>query len=71
MNSDAPPSPLPPLLQTPAHQQPAVNGHAPSNSSLPFDEEAKLVYGVIVSLRAMVKKLSGRLVEALIPVFSS
>ncbi|KAK8861445.1 hypothetical protein IAR55_002264 [Kwoniella newhampshirensis] len=27
---------------------------------LPFDEEAKLVYGVILSLRNMVKKLSGR-----------
>jgi len=29
-------------------------------SGLPFDEEAKLVYGVILSLRHMVKKLSGR-----------
>jgi len=27
---------------------------------LPFDEEAKLVYGVVLSLRNMVKKLSGR-----------
>jgi hypothetical protein len=27
---------------------------------LPFDEEAKLVYGVILSLRNMVKKLSGK-----------
>ncbi|WRT65570.1 uncharacterized protein IL334_002515 [Kwoniella shivajii] len=27
---------------------------------LPFDEESKLVYGVILSLRNMVKKLSGR-----------
>ncbi|OJA20870.1 hypothetical protein AZE42_02973 [Rhizopogon vesiculosus] len=33
--------------------------HARS-STLPFDEEAKLVYGVILSLRNMVKKLSGR-----------
>jgi hypothetical protein len=33
--------------------------HARSNT-LPFDEEAKLVYGVIISLRNMVKKLSGR-----------
>jgi hypothetical protein len=31
-----------------------------ANSGLPFDEEAKLVYGVILSLRNMVKKLSGR-----------
>jgi len=29
-------------------------------SSLPFDEEAKLVYGVMLSLRNMIKKLSGR-----------
>ncbi|KAG8956214.1 TRAPP subunit bet5 [Tulasnella sp. 424] len=29
-------------------------------TSLPFDEEAKLVYGVILSLRNMAKKLSGR-----------
>ncbi|KAG9006777.1 TRAPP subunit bet5 [Tulasnella sp. JGI-2019a] len=29
-------------------------------SALPFDEEAKLVYGVLISLRNMVKKLSGR-----------
>jgi len=27
---------------------------------LPFDEEAKLVYGVILSLRNMIRKLSGR-----------
>ena len=27
---------------------------------LPFDEEAKLVYGVVLSMRNMVKKLSGR-----------
>ncbi|WVQ78768.1 hypothetical protein IAT38_000859 [Cryptococcus sp. DSM 104549] len=27
---------------------------------LPFDEESKLVYGVVLSLRNMVKKLSGR-----------
>ena len=29
-------------------------------AGLPFDEEAKLVYGVILSLRHFVKKLSGR-----------
>jgi hypothetical protein len=27
---------------------------------LPFDEEAKLVYGVVLSLRNMARKLSGR-----------
>jgi hypothetical protein len=27
---------------------------------LPFDEEAKLVYGVVLSLRNMAKKLSGK-----------
>lgn len=30
---------------------------------LPFDEEAKLVYGVLISLRSMVKRLSGRCVN--------
>jgi hypothetical protein len=42
-------------LQAPAPAQPA-----PPSSGLPFDEEAKLVYGVILSLRNMVRKLSGR-----------
>ncbi|KIJ61323.1 hypothetical protein HYDPIDRAFT_177075 [Hydnomerulius pinastri MD-312] len=41
---------------TPA--QAAVDG--PRSNALPFDEEAKLVYGVILTLRNMVKKLSGR-----------
>jgi hypothetical protein len=31
-------------------------------AGLPFDEEAKLVYGVILSLRNMIKHLSGRFV---------
>jgi len=31
-----------------------------SSTDLPFDEEAKLVYGVVISLRNMIKKLSGR-----------
>ncbi|OCF30484.1 hypothetical protein I316_07866 [Kwoniella heveanensis BCC8398] len=35
-------------------------GGGGANKGLPFDEEAKLVYGVILSLRNMVKKLSGR-----------
>jgi hypothetical protein len=30
---------------------------------LPFDEEAKLVYGVVLSLRNMVKKLTGSCVS--------
>lgn len=38
--------------------QTAVDG--PKSNALPFDEEAKLVYGVVLSLRNMVKKLSGR-----------
>lgn len=33
-----------------------------TSTGLAFDEEAKLVYGVILSLRNMVKKLSGRCV---------
>ncbi len=48
--------PRTPLLQTIA-QPPAPK---PTNTGLPFDEEAKLVYGVVLSLRNMVKKLSGR-----------
>jgi len=31
-----------------------------SSTGLPFDEEAKLVYGVILSLRNLIRKLSGR-----------
>jgi len=41
---------------TPAQQHQQL----PPPTGLPFDEEAKLVYGVILSLRNMVKKLSGR-----------
>ena len=43
-----------PLLQAP----PPPAGL--TSTGLAFDEEAKLVYGVILSLRNMVKKLSGR-----------
>jgi hypothetical protein len=35
-------------------------GGTAQNRGLPFDEEAKLVYGVVLSLKNMVKKLSGR-----------
>lgn len=42
--------------------QPQPQGPAPTG--LPFDEEAKLVFGVISSLRNMIKKLSGRCVFA-------
>lgn len=31
-----------------------------TSTGLPFDEEAKLVYGVVLSLRNMARKLSGR-----------
>jgi len=37
-----------------------TNAQPGASSALPFDEEAKLVYGVVLSLRNMVKKLSGR-----------
>jgi len=37
-----------------------VGGAGSGGGSLPFDEEAKLVYGVILSLRTMMKKLSKR-----------
>jgi len=38
-------------------------GAGGAGPGLPFDEEAKLVYGVILSLRNMVKRLSGRYVS--------
>jgi len=55
VNEEMPRTPLPPARpQSPtAHQQSA-------SAALTFDEEAKLVYGVVLSLRNMVKKLSGR-----------
>lgn len=46
-------SPPPSLLQTPPPP-------AQTSTGLAFDEEAKLVYGVILSLRNMIRKLSGR-----------
>ncbi|KAF7783129.1 hypothetical protein Agabi119p4_2505 [Agaricus bisporus var. burnettii] len=53
MNDNAARStPPPPLSATPQQQ--------PSSATLPFDEETKLVYGVVLSLRNMIKKLSGR-----------
>jgi len=38
----------------------AVTTPATQSTGLAFDEEAKLVYGVVISLRNMVKKLSGK-----------
>jgi len=35
-------------------------GEAGKHAGLAFDEECKLVYGVLLSLRNMVKKLSGK-----------
>jgi len=54
INDDVPRTPLPSQMQSSAAQPP------PPNSMLSFDEEAKLVYGVVLSLRNMVKKLSGK-----------
>lgn len=45
--------PTTPLLQS-------ASASAVSSTGLPFDEEAKLVYGVVISLRNMIKKISGR-----------
>lgn len=36
------------------------NGDRKVPRGLAFDEEAKLVYGVVLSLKNMVKKLSGK-----------
>ncbi|KAJ7218013.1 TRAPP complex subunit bet5, partial [Mycena pura] len=50
----APATPL--LMSSPSSPAPATI----TSTGLAFDEEAKLVYGVILSLRNMVKKISGR-----------
>ncbi|KAI0355575.1 snare-like protein [Trametes cingulata] len=55
VNDDGPRTPLPTQSFSPIAQQPP-----PQTSSLSFDEEAKLVYGVVLSLRNMIKKLSGK-----------
>jgi trafficking protein particle complex subunit 1 len=46
-------------LGSPLATSPPQQVQAPM-AALPFDEEAKLVYGVLLSLRNMVKKLAGR-----------
>ncbi|KAJ7462365.1 TRAPP complex subunit bet5 [Mycena galericulata] len=56
VNDMLPQAPSTPLLQSPTSPSPV----ALTSTGLAFDEEAKLVYGVILSLRNMVKKLSGR-----------
>lgn len=43
-------------------KQPGEGRAQTTVAGLPFDEQAKLVYGVLLSLRNMVKKLSGRYV---------
>lgn len=53
INDDEPHTPVP-LLAT---QQSTAK---PVSTGLSFDEESKLVYGVVLSLRNMIKKLSGR-----------
>lgn len=40
-----------------------IQGGSAGGAGLPFDEESKLVYGVVLSLRNMVKRLSGRYVS--------
>ena len=51
--------------------EPEVGSSKPSAAAegkrkgLPFDEESKLVYGVVFSLRNMVRKMSGRFVALL------
>ncbi|KAL0566980.1 Trafficking protein particle complex subunit BET5 [Marasmius crinis-equi] len=55
MNPSSTPSPL---LQAPP--SPAVGTDGLTSTGLSFDEEAKLVYGVVLSLRNMIKKISGR-----------
>ncbi|KIK67356.1 hypothetical protein GYMLUDRAFT_69539 [Collybiopsis luxurians FD-317 M1] len=54
VNEMNPQSTASPLLQPPPSPV------AVSSTGLAFDEEVKLVYGVVLSLRNMIKKLSGR-----------
>jgi len=54
VNEGASYSPTTPLLQTPTPTGTFTT------TGLAFDEEVKLVYGVVLSLRNMVKKISGR-----------
>ncbi|KAI0769722.1 snare-like protein [Trametes elegans] len=64
VNDDMPRTPLPNQAFSPApsllQQQQQQQQPAPPTSALSFDEEAKLVYGVVLSLRNMIKKLSGK-----------
>ena len=48
------------LLAQGSNQASGMDAQQVSSTVLLFDEEAKLVYGVILSLHNMVKKLSGR-----------
>ena len=48
------------LLAQGSNQASGMNAQQASSTALLFNEEAKLVYGVILSLRNMVKKLLGR-----------
>ncbi len=59
--SQSPGLPTSTATPPPVQAQGGAGGVA-SSAGLPFDEEAKLVYGVILSLRNMVKRLSGRYV---------
>ncbi|EPT05044.1 hypothetical protein FOMPIDRAFT_1156590 [Fomitopsis schrenkii] len=63
VNEDAPRTPLPPpRANSPPPQAQAQSQVQQSQQSamLTFDEEAKLVYGVVLSLRNLVRKLSGK-----------
>lgn len=44
------------------NSQSSLTHSSQPQSTLPFDEEAKLVYGVVLSLRNMIKKISGKYV---------
>jgi hypothetical protein len=45
---------------TSSHPNSQASAPSASSTGLAFDEEAKLVYGVVISLRNMIKKLSGK-----------
>lgn len=52
-----------PLKPTPASAAAQTQQPPSAGGALPFDEEAKLVYGVMLSLRTMMKKLSKRYIS--------
>ena len=65
--TQSPGTPTPPPPLPPPSTNASAGAASGASAGLPFDEEAKLVYGVVLSLRNMVRRLSGRCVPQIIP----